>query len=115
MERYLAEPTKQDADDLWRLHRELAQLQNEQRPIPFGVVRVIENTQALLVETALRVLLTPRDAVFWGYQLARDYAERYDARYGTGLIPTSAEAVETITDFWCRYYFGVGLDTWRGG
>ncbi len=115
MEHYLAEPKEQGANELWRLVRELAQLQNEQRPIPFGVVRVIENTHALLVETALRVLLTPRDAAFWGYQLARDYADRYDPQYGSGLIPASAPAVEIIVDFWCRYYFGVGLDAWRRG
>jgi len=73
---------------------------------------LIENQQALIVETALRLVLAHTNAADQGYQLARMYGERYDSRYGTGLISESAQAVETVVDFWCRYFFGVPLDEW---
>jgi hypothetical protein len=38
------------------------------------------------------------------YHLARDHSQRYDQRYGTGLIPESAPLVMDIVDFWCDYY-----------
>src|SRR2546428_9269429 len=50
----------------------------------------------------------------WGYRLARQYAERYNARYGTGLIPESAPLVEDIADFWCQYHLGKPLREWLG-
>jgi len=42
------------------------------------------------------------------YQLTRKYADRYDQRYGTGLLPKSAPMVEEIAEFWGRYYLGRG-------
>jgi hypothetical protein len=39
-------------------------------------------------------------------QAARHYAERYNPRYGTGLIPESASAVDDIAAFWAREHFG---------
>ena len=114
MDTYLPARTEAGSRELYDLRRALEQLQNQHQSIPFGVARVIENQQALIVETALRIVLAPSNAAEWGYQLARMYAERYDSRYGTGLIPDSAQAVETIVDFWCRYYFGVSLDEWAG-
>ena len=112
MDTYLEVPTEAGSHQLHVLCRALEQLQNEYQSIPYGVARVIENQQALIVETALRIVAAPANAADWGYQLARMYAERYDPRYGTGLIPDSARAMETIVDFWCRYYFGVTLDEW---
>ncbi len=112
MDTYLDARTEAAGRELYDLRRELEQMQNEHQPIPFGVARVIENQQALIVETALRIVLAPTNAADSGYQLARMYAERYDSRYCTGLIPDSAQAVETIVDFWCRYYLGVTLDEW---
>ncbi len=114
MDTYLDAPTEAGSRELYDRCRALEQLQNQYQGIPFGVARVIENQQALIVETALRIVLAPTNAAEWGYQLARMYAERYDSRYGTGLIPDSAEAVETIVDFWCRHYFGATLDEWAG-
>ena len=114
MDTYLATRTESGARQLRDLCRALEQLQNEHRPIPFGVARLIENQHALIVEMALRIVLNPTSEADGCYQLARTYAERYDSRYGTGLIPDSAEAVERITDFWCRYYFDLPLDEWNG-
>lgn len=88
MDTYLEARTEAGSGELYDLRRALEQLQNKHHPIPFGVARVIENQQALIVETALRIVLAPTNAADWGYQIARLYAERYDSRYGTGLIPT---------------------------
>ena len=113
MDAYLADRTEVSAHKLYELRRELEQLQNEHVSIPFGAARVIQNRQALIVETALRIVVAPTRARDLAYQIARTYAERYDSRHGSGLIPASAEAVEMILDFWCGYYFGVNLEAWR--
>jgi len=78
----------------------------------WGQARIIESTELLLVENALRCVLFPRESAYWAYQVAKGYAERYDPRYGEGLIPKSAPMVEDIADFWCRYFFGMTLNKW---
>src|SRR5215510_1695382 len=65
-----------------------------------------------LIEYALSCLLQPTASADWGYHLARQYAERYNSRYGTGLIPESAPLVEDIADFWCQYHLGKSLRAW---
>ena len=69
-------------------------------------MRIIESREALLVEKAIACVLKPQQSADWGYRLARDYAERYDPRYGSGLIPGSAPYVEEIAAFW-RHELGV--------
>jgi DNA-binding MarR family transcriptional regulator len=81
--------------------------QNEQRPIPWGAVRLIRDWELLVAEDAARCVLSPHEAGHWAYQAARDYAERYDPDHGTGLIPKSAPLVQDIADFWMQEF---GLD-----
>ena len=78
----------------------------------WGPVRIIHSTEVLLIEYALSCLFQPTASADWGYQLARQCAERYNTRYGTGLIPASAPLVEAIADFWCQYYLGKSLGAW---
>jgi hypothetical protein len=78
----------------------------------WGSVRIIHSTEVLLIEYALSCLLQPTASADWGYHLARQYAERYNSRYGTGLIPESAPLVEDIADFWCQYHLGKPLREW---
>ncbi|EKV03370.1 hypothetical protein Lepto7375DRAFT_5665 [Leptolyngbya sp. PCC 7375] len=66
----------------------------------------------LLIEKALYGILRPSESGHWGYQISRNYAERYNARYGSGLIPESAVLVEDIANFWCQHYFDLPLDEW---
>jgi hypothetical protein len=68
-------------------------------------VRIIQNRYVLIVEDSLRCVLswTAEEAGFWVYHAARDYAEKYDPRYGTGLIPKSAPMVKEIVRFWYEY------------
>ncbi len=70
MDTYLEARTEADSCELYDLRRALELLQNQRQPIPFGVARVIENQQALIVETALRIVPAPTNAADWGYQIA---------------------------------------------
>jgi len=90
---------------LWRMKAE----QNEQKPIPFGAMRIIQDWDLLLIEDALRCLLgDPQAAGHTVYEMARNYAECYDSSYPSGLTPKSATLVQDMVDFWVHAY-GVDL------
>jgi hypothetical protein len=103
---YLDKPTKDRKERLTTLLHEMQAEQNEYKRISWGMVRIVRSMDLLVVEKALRSVLRSHEAPFWLYQAARDYAERYSPRYGTGLIPSSAEVVQEIAEFW-RKYFGI--------
>lgn len=97
---YMAAPTR-DADLALRAaHRELESAQSETRDMKWATVRTIHCREALVVEDAVHCILDPRSSAAWGYQLGRDYAERYDPRHGNGLVPASAPLVREIAGFW---------------
>jgi len=100
MRRYLKEPTPEALDALRSAHAALEQSQNEHRRVEFNEVRIIESREALVVEHAAACILRPQESQHWGYRVARQYAERYNPRYGNGLIPESAPFVQDIADFW---------------
>jgi hypothetical protein len=129
MQRYLENPTEENADlvrawlsDVRKLHdcyvhqrawlSDVRKLHDCYVHQAWGPVRSIDRTEVLLIAYALSYLLQPTVSADWGYRLARQYAERYDPRYGTGLIPESAPLVEDITDFWCQYHLGKPLRQW---
>jgi hypothetical protein len=58
----------------------------------------------------LECILNPFASSDLGYLLARRYAERYNSRYGTGLIPESAPRMEDIAESWGRHFLG---RTWK--
>jgi hypothetical protein len=103
MQQYLVEETLEAHAALREQMAALRQAQSNYQNIPYGAVRIVECWEAMLVETALRCILTPHDSARLGYELARDYVERYDPRYGSGLIPESAEALEEVIGFWRAY------------
>jgi len=107
----LEERTDEGLDALRTLLSEIEGTQNDYRYLEWGPVRTIKSQELLLVEYALRCILSS-DPPYWGYRVAREYAERYEPRYGTGLIPASAPMVEEIADFWCRYHFGRPIGEW---
>ncbi len=102
--RYVERPSDSEREALREVLRELESVNNEYESIPYGVVRIIRDKNVLIVEDAVQCVLSPYSAPSQAYHLARDYAERYDPRYGTGLIPESAPLVMDIVDFWCDYY-----------
>ena len=53
--------------------------------------------------------MTSLDYAYWSYQMARDYAERYNSSCGSGLTSEYAPLVAEIAEFWCQYYFGKTL------
>jgi hypothetical protein len=86
--------------------------QNRYEHHRWGVVRIIDCWDLLIVETAMECALQPWASGELGFQLARQYAEQYDPRFGMGLVPDSAPMMEEIANFWGQYYLGRG---WRTG
>ncbi len=74
--------------------------QNVLKHIHWNSVRIIECSELLQIERALECLLADGDPSRVAYEAARRHAERYDPSYGTGLIPSSANALEQIIAFW---------------
>jgi hypothetical protein len=106
MEKYIDffDGTPEKEKSLRKLLDEIIQLQNTYENQDWGPVRLIESSETLLVEKALRCILEPGDSSYWSYRVGRLYAERYNPRYGTGLIPESAPLIEDIALFWIKYY-----------
>ena len=101
MEAWQRRPNEKLREGLWDLLQRMQDEQNEYKHIRWGAVRIIRDWQLLLFEHALHCLLgSPDEVGRWAYQMARDYAERYDSSHGTGLTPTSAPLVQDIVDFW---------------
>ena len=112
LENYLENRTEEAKSDLREALYEVENLQNDYDKQMWGPVRIIHNSETLIVEYALRCVLSPNESSYWAYLLAREYAERYDSKYGTGLLPQSAPMVEEIADFWCKYYCGHTIKKW---
>jgi hypothetical protein len=101
---YLTDPTQERKERLSSLCREMEAEQNEYKKIGWNMVRIIRSKDLVVVEESLKSIFKGHEAAIWAYQAAKDYAERYDARYPTGLIPSSAPMVEEIAGFWRKYY-----------
>jgi hypothetical protein len=103
--RYVERPSDPEREALGEVLRELESVNDEYESIPYGMVRIIQDKNVLIVEDAVRCVLSAYSAPSQAYHLARVYAERYDPRYGTGFIPESAPLVMDIVDFWCDLLF----------
>ena len=101
---YLTGPTEERKARLGALCKEIASEQKEYKKVGWSLVRMLKSSDLLVVEECLRSVLERSNAPFWAYQAAKDYAVSYDARYGFGLIPSSAPMVEEIVEFWRNYY-----------
>lgn len=107
---HLKDRTRQREDRLHELLQELRDEQNEFEHQRWVTVRIIHSMELLVVETALECCVSPWASSELGYVIARQYAERYSSRHGTGLIPASAPLVEHIAEFWGQHFLGRG---WR--
>jgi hypothetical protein len=107
---FLRRPTEKAKERLWDLHAQARQAQSKVEHQRWADVRIIKCWELLIVETAMECMLRPWYSTYLGYQLARQYAERYDPRYASGLVPKSADLVDDIAEFWGRYHLGRG---WR--
>jgi hypothetical protein len=98
--RILEEPELKKSKPPHELLSRMSGVQNKTQPIPFGVMRLVDDFQLLIMEKLLRcVLAGDAEAPYWAYQAAASYAERYDPSQGTGLIWESAPLVEEIAGF----------------
>jgi hypothetical protein len=112
IENYLADPTPDKKNSLRQLFSRVQDVNNKYENQSWGPVRIIQSKEVLLVENALNCILRPSESSYWGYYIAREYAESYTPSYGSGLTPGSAPRVEEIANFWCQYHFGKPLDEW---
>ena len=70
----------------------------------WNVGRLLKHRDLVLVQECVRLVLSRSEAPFWAYHASKDCVVRFDARYGAGLIPSSAPMVEEIAEFWGNYY-----------
>jgi hypothetical protein len=110
MAAYLRRPTEKGKERLWDLHAEAREAQSRVEHQRWADVRIIECWELLIAETAMECVLRPWYSSQLGYQLARQYAEEFDSRYPSGLVPKSAPMVEQIAEFWGRHYLGRGWE-----
>lgn len=101
---YLARRTRSRESGLRELLYRFRELQNQYEYQQWGPVRIVESSNTLVIEKALECILSSTACPFWAYHVAREYAEEYDSRYGTGLIPASRSKMDAILSFWLQYY-----------
>jgi hypothetical protein len=89
MSAYLKEPSEEARASLRELFAEVRGVQNEYEHQRWVTVRLIKSRELLIVGIALECILHPLASSDLGYRIARQYAERYNSRFGTGLIPLS--------------------------
>jgi hypothetical protein len=104
LESYSTDSTEERKARLSSLCREIEAEQNEYKKIGWDMVRMLKSRDLVVVEESLKSVLRRYEAGIWAFQAAKDYAERYNPRYGTGLIPSSAPMVEEIAEFWRTFY-----------
>lgn len=78
------------------MHDRLRDFQNEYQSQRWGPVRIVHNWNLMLVEHGLDIYLWHQDAPTYGYKLAADYCQRYDSRYGNGLLGKSRAKIQEI-------------------
>jgi hypothetical protein len=75
LQSYVEEPAGPKREVLGELLRELESVNDEYESIPYGMVRIIQDKNVLIVEDAVRCVLSPSTAPCQVVCLARDYAE----------------------------------------
>lgn len=96
----LERPTAESLSTLRDKLSKVTAVQNEHQRRGWNTVRLIHSRDVLVVENALHCFVSPDMAPYWAYHTARQYAERYSPRYGTGLIPDSVPMLRDIIRFW---------------
>ena len=103
MDNYLENSTNGKLMALQQLRNKVRSTQGEQRQVGWNTVRTIHSTEVLIIEYALESMLSSQFAPDYAYRAGRHYAERYEPRYGTGLVPSSAPMLADIVQFWHSY------------
>ncbi len=96
--------TKETQEELNNIRKNLYDFQCDTRIANFGtVIRSIKNWNILTIEDAINCFCDSNNNEL-GYTLAKDYVEKYNSRYGTGLIIDSIPDLKDIITFWEEYY-----------
>jgi len=93
---------KQSKKKLETIYKKLIAYQNQTRSGHYGIqIRTINNNNLFLIELGIKCFLFDDESS--GYEIGKHYTEKYNARYGTGLIPESLPFVHDIIEFWKKY------------
>ncbi len=91
---------EQGMNEMRQLHRQLQSLQNQTRKAYWNTeVRSIPFWDVYLMEACVNCFFTNHNPNL-GYELARDYCQKYNPSYGSGLRPESIPFLEEVVGFW---------------
>ncbi len=99
----LENPLEQNINEMRQLHHQLQNLQNQTRQVHWNtVVRSIPYWDVYMVEACIHCFITKNNPTL-GYELARDYCQKYNSSFGSGLIPESIPFLEDVVGFWGKW------------
>ncbi len=103
MDANLENPLEQGIIEMRQLHHQLQNLQNQTSHVHWNtVVRSIPYWDVYMVEACVYCFITKNNPTL-GYELARDYCQKYNPSYGTGLLPESIPFLEDVAGFWEKW------------
>ena len=92
----------QSKKKLETIYNELIAYQNQTRSGHYGIqIRTIINMNLFMIELGIKCFLFEEEDT--GYEIGKHYSEKYNTKYGTGLIPESLANVQDIVAFWKSY------------
>ena len=93
---------KTSLNKLGILNHKIKDYQNKIESKKWADIRIIKNWDIFIIEEAISCF-THSDSPEMGYKLAKSYTEKYNANFGSGLIPESLEYVKEINYYWINY------------
>ncbi|MBL4651659.1 MAG: hypothetical protein JKY53_02185 [Flavobacteriales bacterium] len=84
------------------LNQKIKDYQNKIESKKWTDIRIINNWDIFIIEEAISCFMYS-DFPEIGYKLAKSYAEKYNASFGSGLIPESLEYLKEINYYWIDY------------
>ena len=84
------------------LSHKIKNYQNKIESKKWTNIRIIKNWDIFIIEEAISCFIH-LDFPEMGYKLAKSYTEKYNARFGSGLIPESLEYLKEINCYWIGY------------
>ena len=104
MNEFMKDRGETNQSSLRNMLKQVQEVQNETRRGHYGsVIRTIHSIDLLVIEDSICCMLYPDNVSYIAYKLAKNYTEKYNPRYGTGLVPESAPLLEDILSFWKKF------------
>lgn len=79
---------------------DIKKYQNTYKSMKWGSARIIQSEELLVIEKALEIAMDDYMISKRCYEIARDYCETYNSKYGTGLTPDSLSRLREVYQFW---------------